>query len=224
MKQLLLSLVVVLGVSSVVYPAPSDLGEIRNILKEQTINEMTFEDESIATVLLAMQSVTNIDIVVTDKLKESDITITLDITSEISVLELLKMMETTKGVRFWYEDGIIYAYPKEERVQKAIVQTYHVGSLEVPRRDFPGPQIELSADGQDSSPIMMDVGGGEEERDIVLEDLPDLIQEYTGQSSGQESYWEDDKAVCEIKGDMLIVRAIPSVHREIADLLDKLQQ
>ena len=92
--------------------------------------------------------------------------------NKTTVWKVLIVLQKLYPIRFWFEDGVVWVYPKEKQVEKTVIRVYNVGNLQIPPQQIPGPNMILNSPGDN-----MQIEPQEEDEiiDIPVDELPDLF-------------------------------------------------
>jgi len=197
--------------------------DFRKVLEDTKLSKLSFVDEPLNEVLALLGNLISIDFVLSSTLREKGAEISLTLNTGTSAKDLLSILEKSAGIRFYVVDGIVMVYDKDEIVEKTKLEIYYVESMQIAVQDNPGPSIGFAKDS--SGGIGLDRSEWTKPKtkqgNFDIEELPDMIRNLTGKNN----YWDrDERAVCEVRMGNLFVVAIPSVHKEIKSLLEKLRQ
>jgi hypothetical protein len=177
---------------------------------EGRIVSVDFQEQSLAQVLGYFSTASGVNLllspVVTAERDEDDLRITLRLT-EVSVRTALDICLELKQLSLVYRSGILFVTTPKDARGKPVLRIYPIGDL----------QLRPAGSEWEQSPF----GGEEEGKEHAFAD-PDFIMDLITQNTGADS-WEDDGVRYSVNERYLFVRQYPSVHREIADLLELLR-
>lgn len=142
---------------------------------------------------------------------------------QLSVRSILRIMLVDKGLTLVYRQGVLVVVPKEYFSKRLVTKVYDVKDLLTTIRNFPGPKVELVP--PDSSGGMALTGAvfsfGDED------DPPDIEDFLTGlilQSTGGDTWDENENASLEVVNNLLVITQSKRVHQEVAAMLRMLSQ
>lgn len=177
-----------------------------------------FKEIPLSDAMDFLRDASGINFHVDPKATEKDEKITLKV-KDLPLKSVIKLMLTPRDLTGVYRDGVIVILPKADVAAATTTQTYDVRDLLMKIGDFPGPKVELVSPG--TGPLTGITITMDEPKDPpITEDLlTDLVKSNTGGTT-----WDDGNASITIANGMLFVAQNKSVHREVADLLNKLRQ
>ena len=201
----------------------SKLKEIRGRLASQKI-DVDMDNMPLEDALNVIRSYTGYNIILDPKAREehsSDV-VTLSL-KNLSVRSILKIMLGDKELTLVYRRGVLVVVPKAEVSMKVVTKVYDVKDLLYTIRNFPGPKVELvppdSSGGTALSGAIFDIGDDDE--GTITEDF---LTELIPQSTGGDSWDENENANIEVINNMLVITQSERVHQEVAALLRMLRQ
>ena len=197
--------------------------EIVNKLNTQRIT-VDFRAVSLQEAIDFIRDFSGINIVVHNsihtEMSEDDLTITIKV-KDLLLKSVLKLMLDTRGMTALYREGVLLIVPKGKAFSSVKTKIYDIRDMLFKIRDFPGPQVELSAPGGGPSlPGATFTLEEEPESTLPQELIEELIQETTG----GETWDENENVSMSLTNGLLIVTQSAKVHREIYRLLQLLRQ
>ncbi len=191
--------------------------EIKNSLDVRKTTVL-FQETSIDDAVEYLSRVSNTNIVVLPSAREGrsddELAIDLKLDTEETVAGILDLLTRLKGLAWNVQDGVVQITTPEEALGAHIVQLYDVKDLATPINNFPSEEINLDPTGEAVF-----------EEDIpepVPEFLLDRIQGLITQNV-DPTVWEEGGSVEGLEPGTLVVKAPPSTHGKIQDLLDGLR-
>jgi type II secretory pathway component GspD/PulD (secretin) len=185
-------------------------------------------EESIATIIGAIQQVTNLPLVVDpaaeDAVSNNGVLFDIDFPNEITVTQALNFLTDVAGedVTWTVRHEAVLVTTREKARGKPVVYNHDVQDLIMGLTDFTGPRIDrlrLLDDIED------DDGGGpfggilETQRLIEIEDLATIIQENVSVGT-----WEDDGVTIEPGEGFILITHSPEVQQQVKDFLEDLRR
>jgi len=123
-------------------------------------------------------------------------------------------------LKITWDDGFLHVKKVDEvDADEFEVRVYNIAALQFKTEDFPGPDLTLTQGNDGGFGGNVDIGLDGDDESANPEEIADMVKQFTGGDTWDE---QDEFAKLEVKGNLLIVRQTPDVHREIADLLVKL--
>ena len=198
--------------------------ELRRMLLtlDETQVSVDCKEKPLAEILKFFSTFTGVNLMISPVLLEDtddqELEITLSL-NKVSVRTALNIILELKGLALVYRHGLLMVTTPKDARGKPVLRLYSIGDLTMKIRDFPAPDLLLRPAGAED---FGNIGGGDEEgREHAFADpeaILDLVTENTGSGT-----WEDDGVRASVNQRFLIVRTYPTVHRQIAGLLDLLR-
>lgn len=182
-----------------------------------------FDEKPLDEVLRYFAGLTDVNLAVSPALRqdrsEEELRITLNL-HRVTVISALSIIVDLKSLGSVYRSGVIFLTTPKDARGKPRLRVYPIGDLTVRIRDFPAPDIRLHASGEDGAFDAM-FPHEEEGQEHAFAD-PEFIMDLITQNTGEET-WDEEGVRYSVNDRYLVIRQYPSVHREIADLLDLLR-
>jgi hypothetical protein len=198
--------------------------ELRRMLLtlEETVVTVDFKQKPLPEVLRFFSDFTGVNLVVSPRLFDERDEVELEVTlslRKVSVKTALGIILDLKQLGLVYRYGVLMVTTPQDARGKPVLRIYSIADLTVPIRDFPAPDLMLRPAGtEDFGNIFTREEEGAEHAFADPETILDLVSENTGKDT-----WEDEGVRISVTSRHLIVRTYPSVHREIANLLNLLR-
>ncbi|MHC4375066.1 MAG: hypothetical protein ACYS26_00565 [Planctomycetota bacterium] len=201
-----------------------EIAEIRQTLATQRVNArfgVDGEGAPLESVADYLSTATGIDFLISptvfEEIDEEDSAVLLDL-NERSVSSVLNLIaETTEGLDWKIEDGVVKFVTSEELVGDLNFVIYEVRDLVKPPRDFAGPEIDvLPSEGieyVEEDPREPDAAV------ITGDDLVALIEENVAPDT-----WGDPGSIESTDTGTLVVFQTQEVHDQISSLLEDLRE
>lgn len=156
----------------------------------------------------------HLDASVTSELAPEKLAVTLKV-RDLPMKSAMKIICGERNLTINLRDGILVILPKGKDAGR-VTRIYDVRDLMLAIRDFPGPEMELN---DKAAGILPFPAIGESPEPPISEDfLQELVKTTVGGAS-----WDEGASISLANG-LMVVGQTPSVHREIATLLNRLRQ
>jgi hypothetical protein len=192
------------------------------LLLEERVLTFDFKDKPLADVLAYFTEFTGVNLVlsptVTADKSPEDLLVSLTL-KKVSVKSALDIILELKGLAAVYRHGVIFVTTKADARGKPVLRIYSIGDLTVRIRDFPAPEIGIHPSGSEGVENMFQ--HEDEGKEHAFAD-PDFIMDLITQNAGEDT-WNDKGVSYSANERYLFIRQYPSVHREIAGILDLLR-
>jgi hypothetical protein len=199
---------------------PKRLKQMLLILEDRLVN-VHFKEKPLAEIVSYFSTLTGVNLVVSPVLlkdrEEEELRVTLTL-KKLSVASVLRIILDLKGLAAVYRHGVIMITTPKDARGKPRLKIYSIADLTFKIRDFPAPDLMLKPHGVED---WGDIGGGEEVQEHSFAD-PELIMDLIRDNTGKDT-WEDEGVSLSGNDRYLVVRQYPTVHREIAGLLELLR-
>ena len=193
--------------------------DIVNTLQTTKIGKVSFKDEPIEVVVSYLGEASGLNFVVTDKVLEEDLRVTLSLGDGMTVYSVMKVIGKLKGIKFMLDEtGVIMALMEDDySMDKVFLRMYDLSVVEpIQPTDFPGPELGVNPGQSENNYYNEDQ---EKEAPLSPEEIKDMIIKFTGGKS-----WEQNEQVkISVRGKMLFVVQTAEVQNEIAKFLQTLQ-
>lgn len=183
---------------------------------DATVLSVNFQDTPLTACVQFVRQVSGINIVIDRRVAEEraldETRVTLEV-NDVSLRTVLAFMcEFADLAARWRHSVLLLTSPEHAR-GTPVAKLYDVRDLTFQTKDFPGPEIRLSAsDSGASGPLMLTTDEGEDQtptRDQVI----DLIQQML------PGAWDLPGVSIGTFGGAILVRQFPEVHRQIEVLI-----
>lgn len=187
-------------------------------LKDTSISKVSFKEESLDTVMMFLSEAGGVNFIVTDRVLEQEITVTLTLNDGISLYGVMKILGKLKGVKYYFDMGMVIVLMEDDySMDETQVKVYDL-SIAKPVRptNFPGPELGFKR-GQGSGDSYYE--DEQEEEELTPEDIVEMIQKFTGGQSWEKN---SENVMIKLRGETLVVKQTADVLREIDTLLEQL--
>jgi general secretion pathway protein D len=207
---------------------PVENEALRERLGTETVTNLSFDDEAYDEVKTRLQTITNLPIIITpaarDVIDSEGLTLTMQITSPISVENLLQQMVSASAELAWtIREGVVEITSRELAGGDNVGRVVDVRDLVFPQTQFTPPQIDSipvdDGGGFDAAPRT----GGELDEPIIPFEVDGLVS--TLQDATGRDYWEAGDARLEpIEAGYIYVVANARQQQRIDDVLRDLRR
>jgi hypothetical protein len=163
----------------------------------------------------------HIDTQVFDDYSEDDLVVTMKVKG-LLLKSVLKLMLNTRGLTAMYKEGVVVITTPDKIHAASFTKIYDVRDLQVRINDFVGPIVELRYEGSGHTPL----AGAT----FTLDEAPeptydqDFLVEILQQTTGGDSWEENENASIEWMSGLLIITQSRKAHNEIMRMLMLLRQ
>ncbi len=191
--------------------------EVKNRLAaaRTTVN---FQEASIDEAVEYLGRISGTNIVVLPDAREGrsyeELSIDLKLDSGESVDRILDLITSFRGLAWSVADGVVQITTPEAARGESVVQLYDVKDLATPINNFPGEEVNLDPTGE----AFFDEEVREAVPEYLLESIRDLIEQNV-----DTDVWEEGGSIDSLEPGTLVVKAPPSTHGKIQNLLDGLR-
>lgn len=181
---------------------------------------LEFRDTPLADVVDFIRDVAAVNILidasVRDRYGADPVKVTLSV-KDLPLRSALNLVLEPRGLTLRYRDGVLMVMTGVEANKDLNMEVYDVRDLLMPIRDFPGPEISLASFAEGKAGVVI---APEEGPPPITEDF---IVEMVKKHCGKDTWDVNPKTSANLHNGLLIVTQTPAVHKQVRELLGKLQ-
>ena len=193
--------------------------EIRELWRDDIANRLNqiidikFDGEDVLTALRILADISELPIVTDPALTDQlSMPVTLSL-RQIQASTLLNWLTLQSDTKWRIQNEAIWVGGNKE--DEFVLRSYDVATLLFRAPDFPGVTLGASQASTDGGLTSLNFGDDREESEqIFAEDFIDMMQQAIA-----PGVWEDGQHVVRLRGDTMVVNALPETHALISEFI-----